>query len=48
MKLKTKITLIAMAVVAPSLNMVQAQEVDNDTALVERLKQLEIEILLQQ
>lgn len=45
MKLKTKITLIALAVIAPSLGMVQAQQVQTDTVLAERLKQLEVEMV---
>lgn len=45
MKLKTKISLIALVLIAPSLSMAKAQQVENDSALVERLKQLEQEML---
>jgi phosphate-selective porin OprO/OprP len=44
MKLTTKVTLIALAIIAPSLGMAHAQQAQSDTALVERLKQLEQEM----
>jgi hypothetical protein len=40
----TKITLLAMALTASNQGMAQTQQVQSDTAIIQRLKQLELEM----